>query len=68
MSSWASSPREVTPALAETLRKWKATVRGQIQLWVATSLLDRPEVTSWAIWSSVGVSCDVSQRARMLGR
>src|ERR671913_454681 len=34
----------------------RAAVRGEIQHWVATSLLDRPEVTSWAIWSSVGVS------------
>ena len=29
--SWASSPREVTPALAKTLRRWNATVRGETQ-------------------------------------
>ena len=27
MSSWASSPREVTPALVKMFRRWKATVR-----------------------------------------
>ena len=42
-SSWASSPREVTPALANTLRRWNATVRGETQIWAATSLLDSPE-------------------------
>ena len=30
-SSWASSPREVTPALANTLRRWNATVLGETQ-------------------------------------
>src|SRR4051794_30817051 len=55
-SSWASSPREVIPALAKMLRRWKATVLGEIQHCAATSLLDRPELTSRAICSSVGVS------------
>ena len=31
------------------LRRWKATVRGETQHWAATSLFDRPELTSWAI-------------------
>ncbi len=30
-SRWASSPREVTPVLVNTLRRWKATVRGDTQ-------------------------------------
>jgi Transposase len=30
-SSWASSPREVTPALAKWFRQWNATVRGETQ-------------------------------------
>ena len=62
-SSWASSPREVMPALVKTLRRWKATVRGEIQHCAATSLFDSPELTSWAILSSVGVR--FSQRGRV---
>ena len=42
-SSWASSPREVMPALAKTLRRWNATVLGETQIWAATSLLESPE-------------------------
>ena len=38
----ASSPREVTPALANTLRRWNATVLGETQIWAATSLFERP--------------------------
>ena len=53
---WASSPREVTPVLVKTLRRWKATVRGEIQHSSATSLLLMPWLTSWAMRSSVGVS------------
>ena len=30
-SRWASSPREVTPVLVNTLRRWNATVRGDTQ-------------------------------------
>ena len=64
-SSWASSPREVTPALAKTLRRWKATVRGEIQHCAATSLFDRPELTSWAILSSIGVSLTSVEGSRL---
>jgi hypothetical protein len=42
--------------LVNTLRRWNATVRGEIQHAAATSLLGRPWATSWAMCSSVGVS------------
>ena len=41
-SSWASSPRELTPALVKMFRRWNATVRGDTQHWAAMSLFDRP--------------------------
>ena len=56
-SSWESSPRELTPAFANTLRRWNATVRGETQHWAAMSLFDKPVVTSCATFCSTGVSC-----------
>jgi hypothetical protein len=55
-SSWASSPREVTPVLVKQFRRWNATVRGETQHCAATSLLDMPWLTSWATFSSMGVN------------
>ena len=55
-SSWASSPREVTPALVKMFRRWKATVRGDTQHWAAMSLFDMPWRTRPATWRSIGVS------------
>src|SRR3954453_23748781 len=51
--SCAGSPRLVTPVFANTLRRWNAMVRGEIQHCAATSLLDRPPLTSVAILSSI---------------
>ena len=53
------------PALVKTLRRWNATVRGEIQHCAATSLLDIPEATSWAILSSVGVSATSVDGSRL---
>src|SRR6478735_3677399 len=64
-SSWASSPREVTPVLANTLRRWKATVLGETQICAATSLLESPEDTSWATLSSIGVSLTRVEGSRL---
>jgi hypothetical protein len=54
-SSRASSPREMTPVLLKTLRRWKATVRGEIQHCAAASLFDMPRATRCATCSCIGV-------------
>ena len=40
-----SSPRELTPVLVNTLRRWNSTVRGLTNSWAATSLFDSPRLT-----------------------
>ena len=64
-SSRASSPRELIPALANTLRRWNATVRGETQICAATSLLDMPEATSRATLSSIGVRSTSVETSRL---
>ena len=51
-----SSPRELTPVLVNTLRRWKSTVRGLTNSCAATSLFDIPFLTSWATCRSCGVN------------
>ena len=45
-SRCASWEREVTPSFVNTLRRWKSTVRGLTNSWLATSRLDIPAATS----------------------
>jgi len=47
-SSAASSAREETPSLVNTLRRWKSIVRGDRNSWAAASRLLRPCCTSSA--------------------
>ena len=58
-SRWnrASWVRELMPSLANTLRRWKSTVRGLRNSWAATSRVGSPRATNRATWSSWGVSC-----------
>ena len=53
---FASSVRDATPSLPNTLRRWNSTVRGDMTSRAATSRLDRPSATPIATCRSWGVS------------
>jgi hypothetical protein len=42
--------------LVKICRRWESTVRGLRYNWAATFLVLAPLATSWATWSSCGVS------------